>query len=259
CPGNNNNGNDSALITISGAPTLSSGGAQVYTVGDPSTVTFDLQIKSSPGSPSKILAANGIDLIIPAGLHMEWDQTIRRGNQGLVFTGAGSAHVDLTPTTNVFSYTSAKIAHLSLTGDFGSNETLNIHGLKFTNFTQGSPAGRLTLDTVKASVTDAFTIAIGEPTITSQVAVPGQIFSVNGNPAVTAAAANILVRDDAQIPAVNRITVGGKIRIRIPTSPAPASNLVWSNGVGTVTCTGNAVAGGFMAATAGVSYEDGDK
>ncbi|HVE39868.1 MAG TPA: hypothetical protein VNM14_08280 [Planctomycetota bacterium] len=253
------NATDSTLITISGAPTLTTGaGPQAFTVGDPVSGMGTISVKSSPGSPSKIMAAQGFDLIIPGALHLEWDQTIRRGSDGLIFGGAGAAHVSANPLVFVVSYPDAKTAHVTLTGDFASNETLTIQGMKFTNVSSFSSAQRLTLNTTFASVSDTNTIAIGEPTLTSQIAPPGQIFAVNANPAVTAGAAPILVRDDAQIPAVNRITIAGKIRIRIPTTPAPASNLVFAN-VANVTCSGTAVTGGFMSATAGVSYEDGFK
>lgn len=250
-------GTDLFTKTIFGDPTLASFNAQSFTVGDPSTATAQMTITASPGTPSKITATNGIQLVIPAGLNMSWDQTITLPT----FTGTGSGNV--APGLNPVSYPNPKTALIALQTDFSTGQTLIINGMKFTSFTAASPAQVLSVVTGTpsgtppgATVTDTQPIAIGAPAMVSQVAPPGQIFSVNTiNPAATAAAADILVSDDAQNPPVNRIKKAESIRIRIPTN-APVPSLVFDTAVTTVTCSGNAVTGGFMSATAAVTYED---
>jgi hypothetical protein len=250
------NGTDSFSKTIVGTPTISSFSSQVYTVGDPSTATPQITIKASPGSPSKISAANGIKIIIPPTLNMVWDPSIQTGMSGLVFGGTGSSHVDLTPATIVVTYPTPKTALISLLSDFNSGDLLTVLGLRFKTFSAASAKQSLTLDTTAAQATDDKTFGIGAPALVSQIAPPGQVFQVNGGPSTTAPAADILVSDDAQSPALNRITAAGAIRIRIPTSPTVPS-LVFDGTVGSVTCAGTAVTGGFITSSAGVTYEDG--
>jgi hypothetical protein len=241
---------------ILGQPKISiPAGNQVYTVGDLPTAP-QINVTSACVTPTKITSANGIRIVIPGTLNMQWDQTVQQLADGLIFGGTGAPHV--TAAAIKVTYPTSRTALIALQSDFGTNETLTVQGLKFTSIAGGSPAQALTLNTIAAVATTPQTIAIGAPAIASQVGAGGQIFSVDPNPATTIAAADILVSDDAQIPAVNRITTQG-IRIRIPVLPAPTPSLVWDTTVTTVTCSGNAQVAGFMLATAGVTYEDAGK
>jgi hypothetical protein len=242
-------GIDIRTKTIDGRPTVSTASNQVFTVGDLSTLTPQITVTSSPGTPTKITSANGIRLVLP-NTNMQWDQTIQTAPP-LVFGGAGAAHVSAGPT--IVTYPNAQTALIALGSDFGSNEALTISGLKITNFTGAASAQAMTLNTVVTTATDNRTIAIGAPTLTSA---SNQIFSVNANPNLTIAAADIVVADDAQTPAVNRITAAKDIRIRIPTTPS-VPNLVWDTSVTTVTFPAGTAVGSMAAGPNNVTYEDG--
>jgi len=241
---------DSFSKTILGLPTLSSASSQLYTVQDPSTSTPVFSIASSPGSPSKITLASGIQLVIPAGLHMSWDQTIHKPADGLAFGGSASGLIGPDGSGNYVTYPSAQIALINvITSDFPSNATLTVSGLKFTTFTAASLPQQLTMDTTAAQVLDNQTYGIGAPTITDASLAPGQVFTVNANPAATLPCADITVSDDPS--GDNRITGVKGIRIRIPGAPS----LTWDTSVTAVTFPAG-TATGHMQAGPNVTYED---
>jgi hypothetical protein len=244
-------GDDAWTKTVLGLPSIMSASGPLYTVGDPSTQTPVISVAASPGTPSKITAASKIKLVIPAGLHMSWDQTIKTAPP-LVF--GGSATTDLMADGSGFwvTYPDAKTALLNVTSDFASGGTLTVSGLKFTSFTAASSRQSLIMDTTVVQVADTQTYGIGAPAITDASSAPGQIFSVNANPLVTQPCLDITVSDDPS--GNNRITAAKGIRIRIPGTPS----LTWNTAITTASFPAG-TATGHMAAGPNVTYEDSNR
>jgi hypothetical protein len=243
--------------TILGLPSVTLSSNPRFTTGDAPINAPVITVTASPGSPSKITAASNILLTLPAGI--SWNTTIDQiGENGLLF--GGTAVGALTVALSKITYVDAQNARIELDADFGVGQTLTISNMRFASFNSATPATGMVMTTV-LGVSSPQTMAVGAPTILSQVAVPtqGQVFPVDANPALTAAADPILVTDDPQNPAINRITAANDIRIRIPTTPPPSPSLVWDTTVTSVTCTGTAVAATHMLGTAAVTYEDGNK
>lgn len=201
---NDTNATDASVITVLGLPTLLSGANQAFTVGDPSTLAQPMTVTESAGTP-KITAGNGIRITIPAGFNMIWDTSITAVTIGGT---AQPTHISAAPAV---TYANAnRTVVIPVLSTFGSSQTAIISGLRFMNFTAGSPANNLQLDTTNDGIPedlDNRSIAIGAPTISSG---GNQVFSVGGG--VTAANA-ITITDGT--PA--RITSANAIRIKIPT------------------------------------------
>src|SRR5262249_8265294 len=75
---------DSKTIGI-GRPTIALASNQTFGAGDPSTALSMVTITEDASVPR--IFSNGIQIQIPAGLNMTWDQTIQQLSDGLVFGG----------------------------------------------------------------------------------------------------------------------------------------------------------------------------
>jgi hypothetical protein len=228
---------DSQTIAI-GAPTLSSGVNQVFSVGDPPTAAATITI--TDGNPARITAANGIRIKIPAGFNMQFDTTKINAGSGISFGGTGSGHV-----TGTISYPTAQTALVNLASDFLAGQTLTVSGLVFQNFSAPSTPNVLGLEVNNMGTncnSDPFFIAVGgAPSISSAA---NQAFTVN-DPVI--AAQTITITDASGFPS---ITSTNGIRITIPAT----FNMTWDPTVTTGNVSGTAQAAGHISATPALSY-----
>ncbi len=237
-----NQGTDIRTKTILGLPTIASNAAQVFTKGDPSTLTQFIRITESAGTP-KITAAGDIRIIIPAALNMTWDTSV--GAVTVSGTAQGAGHILAAPAVAYGGVGGNKTVTIPVVNTFGSGQIADISGLRLTNFSAQSAASRLQLDINNDAVADsvdAQTIAIGAPTISSGSL---QVFQVGDPPTL----ANPITVTDGT-PA--RITTAGSIRLKIPAG----FNMIWDTSIVTATVTGTGQTGGHISAAPAVTYED---
>jgi hypothetical protein len=236
-------------IQISGVPKISSAANQAFTVGDlptSATQSGSIVITETSGTP-KLLSGRTVQVIIPAGLHLEWDPSfiVTTSTTGTGVVGAAS--VTSTGKTN-------DTLNFPITTSFSSNNTLSITAARFRNFTS-PPSGPLglqlfvTTQSFNPIPTDPHTQAIGQPSISSASA---QDFLVSPPGPSSVAMATITVTDDATTP---RLVNGAQIKIRIP----PTFNMQWggspSDGAAGAVLTGK-LSGATVAYTTTVNPND---
>ena len=213
---------DDKIIAVGGVPTMSSGANptfdQQFTVNDPSTVVNMITLTDA-ASPS-FQGGNSLQIVIPSGLNLEWDQSIAPS-----IGGTGASHI--TTPSLVHSYPNAKTLEIFIQSDFSGNQTLTLSNLQFTSFSAASSPLALQMRVTVGgpiAATDNRTKAIGAPSI---VSLTNQAFGM-GDPTTTAA--QITITDDLTTP---RIKPGTDIRVRIPSG----FNMVWGAAIPTITGT----------------------
>src|SRR5882672_92115 len=205
---------DAQTIAI-GAPTISTGGNQIFQVGDPVTAANTITI--TDGTPSRTSAANDLRIKIPAGFNMEWDTTRINGANGIVFGGTA-----LGAQTGTITYETNQIARINLNSPLGAGQTLTISGMRFQNFSAPSTPNNIQLEVnglgTNCNVAGSFVAVGGAPTISSAA---NQAFTVADN----ATPAQLITITDAN--GFPSITAANGIRIKIPV----AFPMEWNTGI----------------------------
>jgi hypothetical protein len=203
-------------IQIAGVPKISSTANQAFTVGDlPSLATQagPITITETSGSP-KLLSGRTVQVVIPAGLNLEWDPafSVTTGTTGTGVVGA--ATITTTSKTN-------DTLNLPITTSFSSSDVLSITAARFRNYSLPSPPTGLQLFVTTQSFnpvpTDPHTQAIGRPSMSS---LTDQDFLVSPPGPASVGMATITITDDAT---TSRLFNGAQIKIRIP----PTFNMQW--------------------------------
>lgn len=223
---------DPALLVLGSLPTMASAQAQQFTVNDPldgvlnlvSPITITTDANSSPLFQN----GNSLEIVIPAGLNLEWRTSIQP-------TITGSATGDVAAAVTYPDVGVEKTLRLAIIADWAGNETLTLSNLQFANFSAPcAPPGTSLQLRVRIggpfAATDTQAKAIGVPAILSNA---NQIFGINDPLTLMSP---IVITEDAATP---RIRTGTDIRVRIPAgfnmswaNPLPALNV--GTGTGTV-------------------------
>ncbi|MBA7511636.1 hypothetical protein ES705_03632 [subsurface metagenome] len=214
---------------------ISSAADQTFAVGDPATAISTMTITDT--STPAITAANDIRIKIPSTFNMEWDISDTTATIG----GGAAGKV----STTVSYEDSNKTLVLNVTENFAASDSITVSGLSFTNFSAGSVADNLELETANNGSTASYddkTITIVGPTISSAA---NQTFAV-GDPAT--AISTMTITDASTSPA---ITDANDIRIKIPSD----FNMTWDETDLTATIGGGAAS----KVSTTVSYEDSNK
>ena len=159
--------------TAISAPTISSGSAQSFDVGDSPTSANDITITDSLSTPT-ITSANGIRIRIPSDLDMQWSNQADPSVSGSAVTDG-----KILSEPPVTYEDAGKTVVIPVLGDFSAGESITINALFFRSFTDASSDSLQLvvsgLDGATAA-TDNYTKIIiqtsvpGAPTITSAVA-----------------------------------------------------------------------------------------
>ena len=124
------------------AQTISSGANQFFNVGSPDRLANPITITDAAGT---ITTATGIRIIIPAGLNLQWADTVTTLDVG----GSAAGAISTTPTYSANGDTLT----IAVTTDWNPGDQLIISNLVFTNF--AAPNSAQTLRLTAGAVTDA--------------------------------------------------------------------------------------------------------
>jgi len=143
-----------------GRPGIALSASQTFGVGDPST-TMNTVTVTEDATVARISSANGIRLIIPAGLSMTWDATVTSAT--VTGTAQAAGHIASVPTVTYAN--GNKTAVIPVLSTFGVGQTAILAGLKVTSFGSASGPLPLSLDVSGLSTvcsTSTQTISIGD-------------------------------------------------------------------------------------------------
>ena len=114
------------------AQTISSGTNQFFNVGSPDRVAKPITITDAAGT---INTATGIRIIIPAGLNLQWSDTVTT----LDVSGSAAGKINVTPAYSLARDTLI----IEVTADWSAGDQLVISNLVFTNFSATNAGQRL--------------------------------------------------------------------------------------------------------------------
>ena len=202
--------------TPSAAATISSAANQTFTVNQSATGISTITI-TDHATTATITNADDIRIKIPSSFNMTWatsDTAANIGGTDWDHTGAASQGAEVTVTYE----DSDKTLVVPVTADFQAGDDITVYGLSFANFSAGSSADNLELETADNGSTvdyDDKTKTVVAPTISSAA---NQSFTVGQS---ATAISTITITDNATTPT---ITATNDIRIKIPAT----FNMTWA-------------------------------
>ncbi|GAI08652.1 unnamed protein product, partial [marine sediment metagenome] len=116
---------------------------QTFAVDDPATAISTMTITDVSTTPT-ITDANDIRIKIPSTFNMEWDISDTTATIG----GGAAGKV----STDVSYEDSNKTLVIDVTENFAASDQITVSGLSFTNFSAGSVADNLELETATSEI-----------------------------------------------------------------------------------------------------------